>query len=49
MNLRMLYSYDILSNTIFLHLFYERDDSGKESYNQHIPIAKKRMAEREKS
>ncbi len=49
MNLRMLYSYDILSNTIFLHLFYERDDSGKESYNQHIPIAKKRMEEREES
>lgn len=49
MNLRMLYSYDESSNTIFLHLFYERDDSSNESYKKHISIAKKRMNEREES
>ena len=43
MNLRMLYSYDEYTNTIMLHLFYERDDSRRERYENHIPIALKRM------
>lgn len=43
MNLRMLYSYDIDTNTIMLHLFYEREDSRKERYEDHIPIALERM------
>lgn len=47
MNLRMLFSYDEVSNTIFLHLFYEKDDSGMDSYSKHIPIAKERMKDLE--
>lgn len=43
MNLRMLYSYDVDTNTIMLHLFYERDDSRRERYEDHIPIALQRM------
>lgn len=43
MNLRMLYSYDEYTNTIMLHLFYERDDSKRDRYENHIPIALKRM------
>lgn len=43
MNLRMLYSYDTETNTIMLHMFYEREDSRKERYEEHIPIALKRM------
>ena len=45
MNLRMLYSYDIKSSTIMLHCFYEREDSGKDRYSSHIPIAIKRKKE----
>ncbi|MCO7122043.1 type II toxin-antitoxin system RelE/ParE family toxin [Ihubacter massiliensis] len=47
MNLRILYSYDKVSSTIILHCFYEKDDSGKASYNKHIPIALKRREELE--
>lgn len=43
MNLRMLFSYNECTNTIMLHLFYERDDSRRERYEKHIPIAIKRM------
>ena len=43
MNLRMLYSYDENTETIMLHLFYERDDASKDSYEEHIPIALRRM------
>lgn len=45
MNLRMLFSYDVKSSTIMLHCFYEREDSGKDSYSSHIPIAIKRKKE----
>ena len=45
MNLRMLFSYDAESSTIMLHCFYEREDSGKDSYSSHIPIAIKRKKE----
>ena len=45
MNLRMLFSYDVESSTIMLHCFYEREDSGKDRYSSHIPIAIKRKKE----
>lgn len=45
MNLRMLFSYDVKSSTIMLHCFYEREDSGKDSYSSHISIAIKRKKE----
>ena len=47
MNLRMLYSYDVSSETIMLHFFYERDDSKKDRYVDHIPIAVARKKEME--
>ena len=48
MNLRMLYSYDIFTDTIILHCFYERDDSGAGGYEEHIPVALARKKEMEK-
>jgi len=45
MNLRMLYSYDVFTEIIMLHFFYERDDSRKDSYEDHIPIALARKEE----
>lgn len=47
MNIRILYSFDALSSTIMLHCFYEKDDSSKESYAKHLPIAIARKREME--
>ena len=47
MNLRILFSYDEISQTILLHCFYEKQDSGKDRYERHIPVAMQRKKEME--
>ena len=47
MNLRILFSYDSRTSTILLHCFYEKQDSGVDSYSKHIPIALRRKSEME--
>ncbi|MEG1470309.1 MAG: hypothetical protein RSC31_06660 [Anaerovoracaceae bacterium] len=47
MNLRMLYSFDKEFSVIFLHCFYEKEDSGRYRYDKHIPIALLRKQEME--
>lgn len=44
-NYRVLYTFGENSNTILLHLFFERDDAGKGRYETHMPIALERMRE----
>ena len=46
-NWRMLYSYDEVNEKIMLHFFYEKDDSNRGRYEQHIPIAQQRKNEME--
>lgn len=47
MNLRMLYSYDFDRDILFLHCFYEKSDSKKYRYDDHVPIALSRKKEME--
>lgn len=47
LNLRLLFSFDKLHNKVMLHLFFERDDSRKDEYRTHIPIALERKKELE--
>lgn len=47
LNLRLLFSFDKFQDKVMLHLFFERDDSGKDKYRAHIPIALERKKELE--
>lgn len=46
-NIRILYTFDSGERPVMLLAFYERDDSGKNTYRTHIPVAIERMREME--
>jgi hypothetical protein len=47
LNLRLLFSFDKFQDKVMLHLFFERDDSTKDKYSTHIPIALERKKDLE--